>query len=497
MPRDNDTLLEQLRTACAAYHRASAVAQLDLPPGVQREARLAEIMATAADSASVEAIEALKSLRATVPEASQTALQQLLAWALTMHMQGAMVVPLQDLRERQRQAVCQVDGEPIPLLASFMAMASESRRDRRGAIEAAVGNKLLELNDSFATQFATLCRTAETLGYPSPDALWADIAPVPPAEQREMATQLLADTHEVYVDLLAWAVKQRLDIPVGRLRRHDILALFTFRDYQRYYQPSTVVPALQACLRDMDIDPLAAGRLAWRERAAAFSVPEALAVHIPEEVVLGYATVGGVKGAEAFASACGRALTWSYTSADLPEISRLTSDAAVVDSSAQLLTEALCHPRWLHHYLRVSVDSNYVAWRRLDRLYRLRRQLGRFLYTQHLYSNASLADAQESYRDLMMEACLVDHPPEYCFLDWDWQYTSLTLWRSWNLSYSLREVLCQHIAEDWFRAPESGTWLRTYWQDALQIPAEKHQEHLVGTSTDSTIFLEALVGERW
>ena len=311
-----------------------------------------------------------------------------------------------------------------------------------------------------------------------------------------MATRLLTDTQEVYVDLLAWAVKQRLDIPLGRLRRHDILALFTFRDYQRYYQPGTVVPALQACLQDMDIDPRADGRLAWRERSAAFSVPEALAVHIPEEVVLGYATVSGVKGAEALASACGRALTWSYTSAALPLIDRLSGDPAVVDSSAQLLTEVLSHPRWLSHYLRVSVDSNYVAWRRLDRLYRLRRQLGRFLYTQHLYSNASLADAQEVYRDLMMEACLVDHPPEYCFLDWDWQYTSVTLWRSWNLSYSLREMLCQHIAEDWFRTPESGTWLRTYWQDALQSPAEKHQEHLLGTATDSAVFLEALVGER-
>jgi hypothetical protein len=146
--------------------------------------------------------------------------------------------------------------------------------------------------------------------------------------------------------------------------------------------------------------------------------------------------------------------------------------------------------------LRVNVDSNYAAWRRLDRLYRLRRQLGRFLYTQHLYSNQSLGDAQEAYRDFMMEACLVDHPPEYCFLDWDWQYTSLTLVRSWSLAYSLWEALSQHIADDWFRAPESGTWLRTYWQDALQSRAEQHQERLFGTATDHPIFLEALLGKR-
>ena len=113
-----------------------------------------KLLTTAAGSASVETIEALKSLRATVPEASQAALQRLLAWALTVHMQGAVAALQQDIRERQRRAVCQVDEEPIPLLASFTAMASESRRDRRAAIEAAVGEKLLEFNDSFAAQFA-------------------------------------------------------------------------------------------------------------------------------------------------------------------------------------------------------------------------------------------------------------------------------------------------------------------------------------------------------
>jgi hypothetical protein len=38
-----------------------------------------------------------------------------------------------------------------------------------------------------------------------------------------------------------------------------------------------------------------------------------LALHIPDEIVLSYAQVGGLKSAEAFASASGRALLWAYT----------------------------------------------------------------------------------------------------------------------------------------------------------------------------------------
>ena len=45
-----------------------------------------------------------------------------------------------------------------------------------------------------------------------------------------------------------------------------------------------------------------------------FGPPEALALHVPDEIVLSYAQVQGLKGAEAFISASGRALLWAYTS---------------------------------------------------------------------------------------------------------------------------------------------------------------------------------------
>jgi hypothetical protein len=179
----------------------------------------------------------------------------------------------------------------------------------------------------------------------------------------------------------------------------------------------------------------------------------------------------------------------------MPLLYRLLGDAAFLDSNAHFMAEMVGHRRWLHSYLRVTVDSNYVAWRRLDRLYRLRRQLGRLLYTHHLYSNGSFADAPEAYRDVMMEACLVDYPPEYCGIDWDWLYTSMALWRGWRLATSLWEVLSQSIATDWFRAPESGPWLRQYWQNALQEQPEQLQEKLLGTATESALFLEALLGD--
>ena len=316
--------------------------------------------------------------------------------------------------------------------------------------------------------------------------------PVEPATYQDSATQILDHTRQVYVDLLTWAARRQLRLPPGQLRRHDILALFTFPAYQSYYQPGTGVPGLQACLRAMGIDPYVDGRLAWRERAAAFGPPAALALHIPDDIVVSYAQVSGLKGAEALASASGRALLWAHTSPDLPLSSRVLGDPALLESNAQLLAELSADPRWLHHAFGVSVDQNYLAWRRLDLLYRLRRHLGRFLYTRHLYTTNSLAGAAEAYRDIMMDACHVDYPQEYYLLDWDWQYTTLTLLRGWSLSDALRRFLREQYAEDWFRNPDAGAQLRQYWHSACGARLEDLREHFLGTAWEADLFAEGL-----
>src|SRR5215471_1722133 len=488
-----DNLPEHLVQTCAAYQRDIALIYLDTPSGDTREARLAEAMAHRGEAYTPATLEALQRCITEAPASHQETLTRLRAWALAMHVRSALLPMQREIHTRQRTTVCLVDDEPIPLRTSFAAMATETRRDRRAAIEAAVVLQLGALNELFEAQFKAVTTVAESLGYAAPEALWNAIMPVEPATYQDIATQILEQTRPVYVDLLAWAVRRQLRIPPGQLRRHDILALFTFPEYQAYYQPGTVVSGLRACLRDLGLDPYVDGRLTWRERPAPFGPPMALALHIPDEIVLSYAQVGGLKGAEAFASASGRALLWAYTSPDLPLSSRVLGDAALLESNAQLLAELVAEPRWLHHHFGVSVDQNYIAWRRLDRLYRLRRHLGRFLYTRHLYTTNSLAGAAEAYRDIMMDACHVDYPQEYYLLDWDWDYTTLTILRGWSLTFALQGVLGEQYAEDWFRNPDAGEQLRQYWQSALGERLEDLRDRLLGTAWDADLLATALV----
>jgi hypothetical protein len=94
---------------------------------------------------------------------------------------------------------------------------------------------------------------------------------------------------------------------------------------------------------------------------------------------------------------------------------------------------------------------------------------------------------------MMMEACHVDYPQEYYLLDWDWDYTSLTVLRGWSLTAALLGALHEQFAADWFRAPEAGEWLRQYWDSAMGETVEDLRDRCIGTAWDAELFTTALI----
>jgi hypothetical protein len=99
----------------------------------------------------------------------------------------------------------------------------------------------------------------------------------------------------------------------------------------------------------------------------------------------------------------------------------------------------------------------------------------------------------------MMDACHVDYPQEYYLLDWDWDYTSLTVLRGWSLTAALLEALHEQFAADWFRNPEAGEWLRQYWSSASEERVEDLRDRFLGTAWDAELFATALMrqDETW
>ncbi len=493
---DTDRQLQQSLETFIAYHRDVALAGLDEPLGEGREARLVEAIERCSDMCSEPALADLQILIDETPEPEHAAWQRIRAWGLMMFMRTAMLPHRRALQAQQRSLTCRVDDELIPVVSSFAHIAAETRRDRRAAIELAATGQLASLDEPFNAQVNAARDAAGRLGYDSLDHLWGSILGVDLEALQETATRLLQETEVAYTDLLAWAAHRQLRLSTAELRRHDMLTLFTFPDYQKYYQPDFIVPALEASLQDMGIDPQADGRLQWRARDATFGPPDVLAVAIPDEVVLSYCPTGGLQSAHALAGACGQALLWAYTSDELPQPQRLWGHGVTSTGNAQLFADMVAHPIWLRRYAHLNVDADYMSWQRLDRLYRFRRQLGRFLFTRHLNTSESLADAPEAYRDIMMEACHIDYAPAYYLVDWDWQYTSLTFWQGWSVAYTLLDILDEQFGKDWFRNPETGGWLNQYWSTALSHDVDTLFQNLLGAPWEADLLAAVLCDER-
>ncbi len=493
---DDDRQLQQWIEMYVAYHRSVALAGLDEPLGDKREARLVEAIEQGADLYAESALSDLQHVIDDTPEAQRGPWQRLRHWGLMMSMRMAMLAPRRTLQAQQRSLTCRVDDELIPVVASFSHIAAETRRDRRAAIEAAATAQLATLDEYFDTQVSVARDAANRLGYASLDHLWGDILGVDLEALQDVATSLLQETEVAYNDLLTWASQRHLRLTPAELRRHDMLTLFTFPDYQKYYQPGFIETALQDCLRDMAIDPRVDGRLQWRERDATFGPAEALAVAVPHEIVLSYCPAGGLQSAHALAGACGQALLLAHAAEDLPIPLRYWGHGAMVTGHAQLFTDLVADPLWLRYHGRFSVDTDYMSWQRLDRLYRFRRQLGRFLFTRHLNTSESLGDAPEAYRDIMMEACHIDYAPAYYVVDWDWQYTSLAFWQGWSVAYVLSDTLYDHFGQDWFRNPETGQWLLQYGSEALAHDVDTLLQGLLGAPWEAGLLAAALCDER-
>ncbi len=479
-----------------AYHRNVALATLDEPLGEGREARLVDAIEQCADLYAEPTLADLQQVIDETPESQRAPWQRLRAWGLMMAMRTAMLPQRRALQAEQRGLTCLVDDELIPVVSSFSYMAAETRRERRDAIEAAATAQLVTLDEHFDAQVSAARDAALRMEYDSLDHLWREILGVDLEVLQDVATTLLQETEVAYTDLLAWASHRRLRLTTAELRRHDMLTLFTLPDYQQYYQPGFFEPALQACLQDMAIDPRVDGRLQWRERDATFGPAEALAVAIPHEIVLSYCPSSGLQSAHALAGACGQALLWAHVSEELPTPLRLWGHGAISTGNAQLFTDLVANPLWLRYHGRFNVDTDYMSWLRLDRLYRFRRQLGRFLFTRHINTSESFGDAPEAYRDIMMEACHIDYAPAYYIVDWDWQYTSLTFWQGWSVAYTLLDTLNETFGQDWFRNPETGQWLCQYWSEALAHDVDTLLQGLLGAPWEADLLAEALCDER-
>ena len=358
------------------------------------------------------------------------------------------------------------DGREIPYQRASIEIANVSDRTERARIERArvalVSSGLVPLRRERILRERDI---TESLGLANAYIpTWELLSGISLSGLRAECEQFLRDTQAMWDEVFPEFLKRGLGISPGEATRADALALFRAREFDEYFAAADMEPSIRRQVREMGIDPDAAGRVRFdtgeREgkRSRAFCAP----VRIPEEVYLVLRPHGGQLDWTTFLHELGHALHFAYMRPDLPMEFRWMGDNSVTEAYAMLFDHLTQNADWLQRYTGLDKRSapRFLRSAGFEELHYLRRYAGKLIYETTLYSDDRSFDTMpDTYVDVLTRATGFRYNRADAFVDIDPRFYAARYLRAWQLQALISETLVERYDVDWWRNPRAGPWI--------------------------------------
>ncbi|MGH7428796.1 MAG: hypothetical protein ACREJ4_10665, partial [Candidatus Methylomirabilaceae bacterium] len=203
-----------------------------------------------------------------------------------------------------------VEERTIPLRGADAAIRNEPNRARRARLEDARTRAIDRLNPLLRERRCRLEDGVARFGAMSYAALWQELSGIRLDELEKQAEELLARTEEMYADVLKWALKRTLGVPLAEARRHDLAHLLRGAEFDRLLPSEAIADIIETAAKKMRIDPRAGGRIQIDADARPTKSPRAFVapIEVPQRVVLVIRPAGGWADFQAYLHELGHAL---------------------------------------------------------------------------------------------------------------------------------------------------------------------------------------------
>jgi len=433
-----------------------------------------------------ETILALRSLLRTAEPALQLGIRHLLRFLSTAYL-SRNVQELSDALQLQQAAamihVPVLEG-PVPLWQVAGRMARERKRVTRELLEEATTTVIRELNTPYGELWSRLNTVSEDLGYPSLLALWEEISGVPLDDLLKPLDAILRETDDTYRDLMDWHLKRSLGITLPTARRHDILALMHPGERDAWFPAATLLPTLERWLSEWGWSVTENTNLHIERHPEVAAGALCAPVDIPEHVYLALAPTGGVSGFAHALRETGKALLYASLPGDAPPELRCFPDPSLLEAQAEICEGLLRDQHWVEIYRHIQPSEEALRLAHLERLFIVRRYIGKCFYERALYENTTLDEKRESYVDALRRACGFGYPDAYFLHDVEPGFATLWRVRGWVLSAHIRCQLQRQYDVEWFRERDALQALRTLWHQSPPYPLEAILQRVGGTPMD-------------
>ena len=281
---------------------------------------------------------------------------------------------------------------------------------------------------------------------------------------RNECEAFLRETQNIWDEVLPEFLRTRLGMKPAEVTRADALALFRAKEFDAGFATSSMDPSIRKQVREMGVDPSAAGRIIFdtgeREgkRSRAFCAP----VRIPNEVYLVMRPHGGQTDWNTFLHELGHALHFAYMRPDLPYEYRWLGDNSITEGYAMLFDHLMQDQGWLKRYTELGANNvrSFLRAVGFEELHFLRRYAAKLSYEIDLYgANGSWDALPDLYTDRLTAATSFRYDPADAFVDVDPRFYAARYLRAWQLQALLTETLVEKFDADWWRNPRAGPWI--------------------------------------
>ena len=415
-----------------------------------------------------EAFELTRGAFLTAPAESEErrAARLLLDWQVES--QSSRQLAAQDEREIEWEGTAVVDiGETRQLQFQAVAIELANERDARArhTIEAA-REKLVqgELAPIRLERFQRERDIVERLGLGDYIAAFELLSGMSLVDLGAQCEGFLRDTEDLWRDVLPEFSRRVLNMEPSELTRADAAALFRARSFDASFPAERMEETILRQVREMGIDPLAAGRITLDtgEREGKRSRAFCSAVRVPSEVYLVMRPHGGQTDWMTFLHELGHALHFAYMQPDLAFEYRWLGDNSITEGYAMLFDHRMQDRGWLARYTELSA-SNLPAFIRsigFEELHFLRRYSAKLVYELELYGGKTRWESlPDVYVERLSAATNFRYGRADAFVDVDPRFYAARYLRAWQLQALIAETLVERYDVDWWRNPRAGPWI--------------------------------------
>jgi hypothetical protein len=422
--------------------------------------------------------------RPTFERLREAAPRELVRFAAEGHIGQATKAEAAELARREATLTVELDGSEMPYRQVSIEQANEPDPDRRAALEEARLRVMdAELNPLHVQAHERGVDLARELGYPSTLAMTEELAGLDLRGLGEQCRSFLAATDEWYEAMVAPDLERELGFGFERLRRSDIGAFLRGPALDWAFPGDRLLPAYETTLAGIGLD---GGGVKLDLEARPNKTPRAFCapVHVPDEVHLVMALVGGRDDYEVLMHETGHAQHFSRMPRELPAEARYLGDNSVTEGFAFLFQHLVAAPEWLEATLGLSETRPLVGHARATRLLMLRRYCAKLLYELELHGGELDGAAPARYASLLSEAVRVEWSPVSWLSDVDEFFYAARYLRAWAFETHLRRVLEDRFGPRWFAQPEAGALLRSLWSEGQARSADELLAELTGERLD-------------